>query len=181
MPAPGRRKMLFIFNYLKNQISQELYFGFLKWNKVSEFRVDYMKTRTRKASAIVALVAAIGVATVELPRSLAQAGPVSGSAGYAGARVDEVFKVVAEMLPVAQISIPMAVKGDLEIPLSCVGPFQPNVQAECMDVAYEVEIWTLRRRRNAHRDLLHPHPDAGLRHGNLRGQQSADPLGPRRK
>ena len=98
-----------------------------------------METETRKASAIVALVAATGVATVELPRSLAQAGPVSGSAGYAGARVDEVFKVVAEMLPVAQISIPMAVKGDLEIPLSCVGPFQPNVQAECMDVAYEVE------------------------------------------
>jgi len=92
-----------------------------------------MITQTRKAFAVAAIVAtgfaAIGLAQAE----------TSPTEGYAGARVDSAFQVVAEMPPVEPISIPLAVKGDLQVPFECVGPFRPDVQAECMDVAYEVE------------------------------------------
>jgi len=92
-----------------------------------------MITQTRKAFAVAAIVAtgfaAIGLAQAE----------TSATDGYAGARVDSAFQVVAEMPPVEPISIPLAAKGDLQIPFECVGPFRPDVQAECMDVAYEVE------------------------------------------
>jgi len=92
-----------------------------------------MITQTRKAFAVAALVAT-GFAVI----GLAQA-DTSPTEGYAGSRVDAVFQVVAEMPPVEPISIPLAMKGDLQIPIECVGPFRPDVQAECMDVAYEVE------------------------------------------
>jgi hypothetical protein len=92
-----------------------------------------MITQTRKAFAVAAIVAT-GFAAI----GLAQA-DTSPTEGYAGARVDAAFQVVAEMPSVEPISIPVAVKGDLQIPIECVGPFRPDVQAECMDVAYEVE------------------------------------------
>lgn len=92
-----------------------------------------MITQTKKAFAVAAIVAT-GFAAI----GLAQA-DTSPTEGYAGARVDSAFQVVAEMPPVEPISIPLAAKGDLQIPFECVGPFRPDVQAECMDVAYEVE------------------------------------------
>ena len=99
-----------------------------------------MVTETKKVIAIAALIIATGIAGVELTRNPAQADPMlvpGGAAGYAGARVDEVFKVVAEMPPVATMMVPMAAKGDL-MPTGCAGPFLPDVAAECMDTAYEV-------------------------------------------
>ena len=92
-----------------------------------------MITQTRKAFAVAAIVAT-GFAAI----GLAQA-DTAPTEGYAGARVDSAFQVVAEMPPVEPISIPLAAKGDLQTPFECVGPFRPDVQAECMDVAYEVE------------------------------------------
>jgi len=93
-----------------------------------------MITQTRKAFAVAAIVAT-GFAAI----GLAQADISQTTDGYAGARVDAAFQVVAEMPPVEPISIPVAIKGDLQIPIECVGPFRTDVQAECMDVAYEVE------------------------------------------
>jgi len=99
-----------------------------------------MNTQTRKVLAVIAVVMTTGIAAVGLTRSAAQAEmAASSAAGYATARVEEAFKVVAEMPAVDAVMIPMAAKGDLEIPLSCVGPFRPEIQSECMDVAYEVE------------------------------------------
>ena len=42
-------------------------------------------------------------------------------------------------MPVSDEEFPIAEKGDLP-PLGCIGPFRPEVAAECVDVAYEVEL-----------------------------------------
>ena len=100
-----------------------------------------MVTETKKAMALAALIVATGIATVELTRSPAEANPVlvaGGAGGYAGARIDAAFQAAAEMSPVAPISVPLAAKGDLEVPLGCFGA-DATAEAECMDVAYEVE------------------------------------------
>ena len=100
-----------------------------------------MNSQTKKVLALVALIVATGVAVVELTRNPAQADPLlvpGGAAGYAGARVDSVFQVVAEMALAGAVEIPTAQKGDLP-PLGCAGPFRSEVRAECLDVAYEVE------------------------------------------
>ena len=100
-----------------------------------------MNTETRKVLALVALIVTTGVGTVEMTRSPAQANPAvvaDGSAGYAVERVNQVFDVVTEMPPVAPVSVPVASKGDLTT-TGCVGPFTPEVAAECVDTAYEVE------------------------------------------
>lgn len=92
-----------------------------------------MITETKKAFAIAALIVATGVATVEITRSPAQAETMS----YAASRIDAAFQVAATMPPVALVRVPMAVKGDLPVPLGCIG-IAGDAQAECMDVAYEV-------------------------------------------
>ena len=89
-----------------------------------------MFTESRKVFALAALIVATGVATVELTRNPAQAGPIVDSA----ARINAAFDVVATMPEVPAVMIPMAKKGDLEVPMGCEGPGE----AECMDVAYEV-------------------------------------------
>jgi hypothetical protein len=99
-----------------------------------------MIMETKRAFAVAALIAATGVAAVELTRNPAQADPMlvpGGGAAYAAERIDGAFHAVAEMPPVAPISVPMAVKGDL-MPIGCAGPFKPDVAAECLDTAYEV-------------------------------------------
>ena len=99
-----------------------------------------MIMETKRAFAVAALIAATGVAAVELTRNPAQADPMlvtGGAAAYAVERIDGAFHAVAEMPPVAPISVPMAVKGDL-MPIGCAGPFKPDVAAECLDTAYEV-------------------------------------------
>jgi hypothetical protein len=99
-----------------------------------------MITETKKAFAIAALIATTGVAAVEMTRNPAQADPMlvmGGAAGYAAERIDSAFHAVAEMPPVAPISVPMALKGDL-MPIGCAGPFKADVAAECLDTAYEV-------------------------------------------
>ncbi len=99
-----------------------------------------MIMETKRAFAVAALIAATGVAAVELTRNPAQADPMlvtGGGAAYAAERIDGAFHAVAEMPPIAPISVPMAVKGDL-MPIGCAGPFKPDVAAECLDTAYEV-------------------------------------------
>ena len=49
--------------------------------------------------------------------------------------LETAFQVVAEVPAVPAVMVPMAVKGDLEVPMGCEGPGE----AECMDVAYEVQ------------------------------------------
>ena len=60
-----------------------------------------------------------------------------GERNYAISRIETAFRVVAEMPPAPPVGIPVAVKGDLV--LGCAGPFLPDVQAECIDTAYEVD------------------------------------------
>ncbi|MGH6925994.1 MAG: hypothetical protein ACRED5_19890 [Propylenella sp.] len=95
-----------------------------------------MIIETRKAFALAALIAATGVAAVELTRSSAQA--ESTSPPYASARIAGAFDVAANMPPVEPVRVPMAVKGDLPVPLGCMLGMSADEQAECMDVAYEV-------------------------------------------
>jgi len=90
-----------------------------------------MTIETRKVFAVAALIVATGVATVELTRNPAQADPI---ADRATARIEGAFAVVAAMPPVPAVRVPMAQKGDLEVPVGCKG----EGEAECMDVAYEV-------------------------------------------
>ena len=99
-----------------------------------------MITSTRKVFALAALVVATGVAAVELGRDTAQAEPVSvmtRDAAYAAARVDTAFDLVAALPATPPVMIPMAMKGDLPVPMGCLG-VQGDAQAECMDVAYEL-------------------------------------------
>ena len=99
-----------------------------------------MNSQTKRVLAVVALIVTTGVSAVELTRNSAQADPMlvrGGSEGYAGSRIDNVFQVVA-VLPDADEEFPIAEKGDLPS-LGCAGPFRPTVEAECLDVAYEVE------------------------------------------
>ena len=95
-----------------------------------------MITESRKVFALAALIVATGVAAVELTRNSAQADtmPVE-RASYASARIDAAFNVVAEMPAMPRIIVPLAQKGDLEVPVGCEGA----AEAECMDVAYEVQ------------------------------------------
>ena len=99
-----------------------------------------MITSTKKVVALAALIVATGVAAVELGRDTAQAEPVSvmtRDAAYAAARVDTAFDLVAALPATPAIMIPMAMKGDLPVPMGCLG-VQGDAQAECMDVAYEL-------------------------------------------
>jgi hypothetical protein len=100
-----------------------------------------MVTETKKVLAAVALIIATGVSTVELTRTPAQADPTivrGGAAGYAGSRVDGAFQVLAAAPSAAPVEMPVAEKGDLP-PLGCAGPFRPEIEAECIDAAFEVE------------------------------------------
>ena len=92
-----------------------------------------MITGTKKALAIAALIVATGVFGVELTRGSAQAEEPQSTA----ARINAAFDVVAEMPPVEPVSVPMATKGDLPIPLDCVRMTE-SVQAECTELAYRV-------------------------------------------
>ena len=51
---------------------------------------------------------------------------------------------------VAPVRVPMAMKGDLPVPLGCAG-VSGDAQDECMDVAYETELGAEHRRRDARR------------------------------
>lgn len=90
-----------------------------------------MATQTKTVFAFAALVVA-SFATA------AQAGTVfpTDQASYARWRVDAAFDVVAKMPTVAPVRVPLAMKGDLEVPLGCTDA-SGDTQAECMDVAYE--------------------------------------------
>jgi hypothetical protein len=90
-----------------------------------------MATQTKKVFAFAALVVA-SLATS------AQAGSVfpTDEASYARWRVEAAFDVVAKMPAVVAVSVPMAVKGDLPVPLGCASA-SGDTQDECMDVAYE--------------------------------------------
>ena len=100
-----------------------------------------MMIETRKVFALAALIVATGVVTVELTRSPAQAAEqliMTRAEAYAAARVDTAFDLVAAMPAVPAVMVPMAQKGDLPVPAGCFG-VASDTQAECMDVAYEVE------------------------------------------
>ena len=100
-----------------------------------------MITETRKVFALAALIVATGVVTVEMARSTAQAAEpqiMTRAEAYAAARVDTAFDLVAALPERPAVMVPMAAKGDLPVPLGCTG-IAGDAQAECMDVAYEVE------------------------------------------
>jgi hypothetical protein len=90
-----------------------------------------MATQTRKVFAIAALVVTSLAATAE-------AGTVfpTDQASYARWRVDAAFDLVAKLPTTTPVSVPLAMKGDLEVPLGCAD-ISGDAQAECMDVAYE--------------------------------------------
>ena len=69
----------------------------------------------------------------------ASAMPTADLVEYAQSRVDQAFAAAAEV-PVTEFEISAAPKGDL--PVGCGGPFRPEVQAECIDAAYEVSDLT---------------------------------------
>jgi hypothetical protein len=94
-----------------------------------------MTTETRKAFAFAALIAATGILGLGPTYSAAQA--QSDNSAYEIARINTAFEVIAGMRPAAEVRVPMATKGDLPVPLGCIG-MQADAQAECMDVAYEV-------------------------------------------
>lgn len=100
-----------------------------------------MITDTKKVFALAALIVATGVATVELTRNTAAAAesaPVmTRSAAYAAARVDTAFDLVAELPASKPVMVPMAQKGDLQVPAGC-STLSGDAQSECMDVAYEM-------------------------------------------
>ncbi len=93
----------------------------------------YTKTKT----AFAALVA-IGLTTA------AQAGTVfpQDQASYARWRVDAAFTLVAAMPVVDPVRVPVAMKGDLPVPLGCAD-VSGDAQDECMDVAYEPDAGTV--------------------------------------
>ena len=96
-----------------------------------------MITETKRVFVLAALIVATGVAAVEFSRSPAHADPMlvlGGAATYGASRIDTAFDAVAAMPALAEIMVPMAQKGDLEVPLGCEG----FAEAECMDVAYEM-------------------------------------------
>lgn len=100
-----------------------------------------MIAETKKVFALAALIVATGVVTVELTRNSAQAAEqlvMTRAEAYAAARVDTAFDLVTAMPAVPAVMVPMAQKGDLPVPAGCFG-VQGDAQAECMDVAYEVE------------------------------------------
>ena len=87
-----------------------------------------MITKTRKMFALAALiVAGSAEAATAFP---------TDAASYAGWRVDTAFDVAAHMPSTVPVSVPMAAKGDLLVPLGCAS-LSGDEQAECMDVAYE--------------------------------------------
>jgi len=100
-----------------------------------------MITDTRKVFALAALIVATGVTTVELTRSSAVAAEpfavMTRSAAYSAARVDTAFDLVAELPTSKPVMVPMAQKGDLQVPAGC-STLSGDAQAECMDVAYEM-------------------------------------------
>jgi hypothetical protein len=82
----------------------------------------------------------IGLSSVFLMigASLGRADPVQAPgvhADYATIRIEAAFLVVSEIPAENSGAAPAAVKGDL--PPGCIGPFRPDVQAECIDAAYE--------------------------------------------
>ena len=100
-----------------------------------------MDKQTCKVLAAVALIISGGIAVVETTRSTASANPllVHGGAGaYASSRVDDAFAIVAAMPPVPAFETVLAAKGD-KLPSGCMGPFEADVAAECIDTAYEIE------------------------------------------
>lgn len=99
-----------------------------------------MDKQTCKVLAAVALIVGGGIAVVETTRT-ASADPLlvtSGVGGYAGSRVDDAFAVAAAMPPAPAFETVLAAKGD-KLPSGCIGPFEVDFAAECIDTAYEIE------------------------------------------
>ena len=98
-----------------------------------------MITETKKVFADAALIVATGIVATEFSRGSAQAEymPAEGTTAYSASRIAVAFDAAAEVPPVTPIGFPVATKGDLPVPLECVGA-AADAQAECMDVAYEV-------------------------------------------
>ena len=99
-----------------------------------------MITATKKVLALAALIVATCGAEVELRPDTAQAEPVNSmtrDAAYAAARVDTAFALIDALPATPAVMTPMAIKGDLPVRPGCLG-VQSFVQAECMDLAYEL-------------------------------------------
>jgi hypothetical protein len=95
---------------------------------------------TKRVFGLAAVILAMGLGTVEMTRDSAQAAEATTMfriQAYSAARVDTAFDLVAAMPASAPFMVPMAHKGDLPVPSNCLG-MSGDMQAECMDVAYEL-------------------------------------------
>jgi hypothetical protein len=109
-------------------------------NEQMQLRRVKMHMRDIRVFTTGALIVAAGVGFMEGALSAAQAEPAYfvRAADYVTARVDAAFQLVAAMPPSLEVKVPMAQKGDLPVPQSCLGITDDGTQAECMDTAYEV-------------------------------------------
>lgn len=99
---------------------------------------------TKHVLAAAGLIAATGIAGIEMTRdATAATQPTQDVVDYARSRVDAAFVAAAEVPPVefktaAVEAATVAAEKTDKLPVGCDGPFKPEVQAECLDVAYEV-------------------------------------------
>jgi hypothetical protein len=96
-----------------------------------------MITMTKRGIALVALIVATGFATLGIKSDSAQSQTMTRDQAYSAARLDTVFDLVATMPAAKIVTVPLAMKGDLPVPLGCFDA-SADTAAECMDAAYEL-------------------------------------------
>jgi hypothetical protein len=94
-----------------------------------------MNSRMDTARLLMVAVVTVATAGTALGDDFVPPQAMTLDQAYAAARIDTAFDLVAAIPSVRRV-IPMAMKGDLPIPLGCLGT-SGDTQAECMDVAYE--------------------------------------------
>jgi hypothetical protein len=94
-----------------------------------------MSTNTKKTVVLAVLAAATGMVALDLG-SVASAETMTRAQAYAQARIDTAFDAVA-LLPETAFTLPMAVKGDLQIPQTCLASAGRSDE-DCFDIAYEL-------------------------------------------
>jgi hypothetical protein len=96
-----------------------------------------MNSRMDTARLLMVAVVTVATAGTALGDDFVPPQAMNLEQAYAAARVDTAFDLVAAMSSARRVMVPMAMKGDLPIPLGCLGT-SGDMQAECMDVAYEL-------------------------------------------
>ena len=87
-----------------------------------------MTTTTQRAFAIAAFAFAIGLSGLRFCSADAES-----TSSYIAGRVDAAFDAVAEMPPVEPLRMVVSTKGDLQVPLRCIGK-EAKIRTDCMSV-----------------------------------------------